>query len=203
MNRDTHIIIAEPSSLIFEGLVAVILSSGVKPIISRGESLEEIQRIILKRKADVIFINPHLVQNHIKVFNTLKQQTINGRWIGLVYAYHEQQLLSMFDTITTISDTPELILDSIKRIKISDSITAPVTSGIISERELDVLKLLVSGLTNKEIAGKLNISINTVITHRKNISQKTGLAWCINAVRLYTCPLRLIHKKQVYPLIRL
>ena len=31
------------------------------------------------------------------------------------------------------------------------------------------------GLINKEIADKHNISVNTVITHRKNISRKTGI----------------------------
>ena len=45
----------------------------------------------------------------------------------------------------------------------------------LSEREIDVLKLLVAGNANKEIADKLNISTHTVITHRKNISQKTGI----------------------------
>jgi DNA-binding CsgD family transcriptional regulator len=38
-----------------------------------------------------------------------------------------------------------------------------------------VLKLLVQGSSNKEIADKLNISIHTVVSHRKNIIQKTGI----------------------------
>jgi DNA-binding CsgD family transcriptional regulator len=38
-----------------------------------------------------------------------------------------------------------------------------------------VLVLVAKGLLNKEIADKLNISINTVITHRKNITRKTGI----------------------------
>ena len=46
---------------------------------------------------------------------------------------------------------------------------------VLSDREIDVLKILASGASNKEIADKLHISINTVITHRKNISQKTGI----------------------------
>lgn len=45
----------------------------------------------------------------------------------------------------------------------------------LSERETDVLKLLTSGNSNKEIADQLNISTHTVISHRKNISQKTGI----------------------------
>ena len=48
-------------------------------------------------------------------------------------------------------------------------------SGELSDREKEVLALVAHGLLNKEIADKLNISINTVITHRKNITRKTGI----------------------------
>ncbi len=46
---------------------------------------------------------------------------------------------------------------------------------VLSAREIDVLRCLVQGLQSKEIAEKLFISTNTVITHRKNISEKTGI----------------------------
>lgn len=42
----------------------------------------------------------------------------------------------------------------------------------LSPREIEVIRLLTKGFINKEIAQQLNISINTVITHRKNIMQK-------------------------------
>ncbi len=42
-------------------------------------------------------------------------------------------------------------------------------------REIDVLKLVASGCTNKEIANQLNISINTVLSHRKNITAKLDI----------------------------
>jgi DNA-binding NarL/FixJ family response regulator len=45
----------------------------------------------------------------------------------------------------------------------------------LTERELDVLKLLVQGKTNKQIADDLFISILTVQTHRKNMYQKLQL----------------------------
>lgn len=50
----------------------------------------------------------------------------------------------------------------------------PVTSNndILSLREVEVARLLSKGLINKEIADELNISITTVITHRKNIMDK-------------------------------
>lgn len=45
----------------------------------------------------------------------------------------------------------------------------------LSAREVQVLKLIVSGAINKEIADRLSISFNTVLTHRKNITAKLGI----------------------------
>ena len=45
----------------------------------------------------------------------------------------------------------------------------------LSAREIEVLKLITKGLINKEIAEKLNISLTTVISHRKNITEKLGI----------------------------
>lgn len=45
----------------------------------------------------------------------------------------------------------------------------------LSPREIEVLILVTKGLINKEIADKLNISLTTVISHRKNITEKLGI----------------------------
>ncbi len=45
----------------------------------------------------------------------------------------------------------------------------------LSQRETEVLQLVATGLSNKEIASRLNISLNTVLTHCKNISSKLGI----------------------------
>ena len=47
--------------------------------------------------------------------------------------------------------------------------------NVLSAREVEVLALVAQGLLNKEIADRLNISLTTVITHRKNIVEKLGL----------------------------
>lgn len=47
--------------------------------------------------------------------------------------------------------------------------------GELSAREVEVLRLIAKGKINKEIADELCISINTVITHRKNLSSKLGV----------------------------
>ena len=45
----------------------------------------------------------------------------------------------------------------------------------LTNRETEILRLIVKGYLNKEIADELNISHNTVLTHRKNIITKTGI----------------------------
>ncbi len=58
-------------------------------------------------------------------------------------------------------------------VKISNMIhQTPGNDETLSQREKDVIISLVQGMSNKEIADHLNISINTVITHRRNIARK-------------------------------
>jgi DNA-binding NarL/FixJ family response regulator len=51
----------------------------------------------------------------------------------------------------------------------------------LTDREVEIIRLITSGLTSVEIAKQLFISVNTVDTHRKNIFSKTGVK---NAVGL-------------------
>ncbi len=58
-------------------------------------------------------------------------------------------------------------------VKISSMLhTNNDNSDMLSEREKEVIISVVQGMTNKEIAGHLCISTNTVITHRRNIARK-------------------------------
>lgn len=77
------------------------------------------------------------------------------------------------------------------------------TSGVLSERELQIVELVAAGLTNQEIAEKLEISKRTVDNHISNILTKTAtgnrvalvrwaLQWgkvCIDEVNCCTLPI--------------
>jgi LuxR family maltose regulon positive regulatory protein len=52
----------------------------------------------------------------------------------------------------------------------------------LSERELEVLQLIAEGLTNREIASRLFLSLNTVKAHTRNIYGKLGVHSRIQAV---------------------
>ena len=56
--------------------------------------------------------------------------------------------------------------------------------GLLSDRETEVMALIVRGYINKEIADRLNIGLATVITHRKNIMEKLGIK-SVSALTIY------------------
>ena len=69
------------------------------------------------------------------------------------------------------SEIEDALLSIIKEAKKQET----PSESQLSSREREVLRELAGGKTNKEIADTLCISINTVITHRKNISTKLGI----------------------------
>ena len=69
----------------------------------------------------------------------------------------------------------EEILDTLERFIELLGKQAETLPHDLSPRETEVLKLVARGLMNKEIADRLNISINTVLSHRKNLTAKLGI----------------------------
>lgn len=61
---------------------------------------------------------------------------------------------------------------------------AAMHRSVLSDRETEVMSLIVQGYKNKEIADKLNIGLTTVITHRKNIMEKLGIK-SVSALTVY------------------
>ena len=55
---------------------------------------------------------------------------------------------------------------------------------ILTDREIEVMALIVQGYINKEIADRLNIGLATVVTHRKNIMDKLGMK-SVSALTIY------------------
>ena len=68
----------------------------------------------------------------------------------------------------------------------------------LSEREKEVLKLVALGYANKNIAAKLFISIHTVISHRKNITEKLGIK-SISGLTVYAILNHLIDTSEINP----
>jgi DNA-binding NarL/FixJ family response regulator len=178
MNRKiVNIIICETSQIIVEGLTKILNNSNNTCVIHLANNLNEMHQLNLRYNAAIVIINPNLIQNITKDFLSIQKEFCSTHWLGVVYNHIDQQLLSLFEGIIYINETPSEINALIqKMLNLENPLHNQLAQNeTLSEREIEVLKLLVNGNANKEIADKLNISINTVITHRKNISQKTGI----------------------------
>lgn len=71
-------------------------------------------------------------------------------------------------------------------------------NGELTTREKDVLKLVALGHSNKEMADQLYISIHTVISHRKNITEKLGIK-SISGLTVYAILNKLIDTNTINP----
>ncbi|MBQ5750693.1 MAG: response regulator transcription factor, partial [Bacteroidaceae bacterium] len=72
----------------------------------------------------------------------------------------------------------------------------PTESTELSDREKEILVAVAKGLTNKSIAEQYHLSIHTVITHRKNLTRKTGIK-SVSGLTVYAILNNLIDIKDV------
>lgn len=177
MNKKTiNIVIIEPSFIIYEGFSSILSNTGTKFNCHHILNFNEFKKANLKYDIDFVLVNPNTIQNIVKEFNVTKNELNKIHWIAFLYTYIDQQILSLFDGVLNISDSPHKIISTLQMFLLnSNNKDDESIQENLSIREIDVLKLLVEGNANKEIASKLNISTNTVISHRKNISFKTGI----------------------------
>ena len=109
------------------------------------------------------------------VLNQLKGRLKTARRGHKLLKDKRDELMRQFDAIINIFDSQMQIVRKL-HAAIEQNQTNPYSdSHDLSERERDVLILVAKGLSNKEIADRLNISIHTVMSHRKNITHKTGI----------------------------
>lgn len=173
MDKDRiNIAVIEPSHIIFEGISNVLMKFKKNFYLYRFNDLEELKISTIRENCKVAVINPSAVQNRIGDFVKLKNSHSGILWIALVYSFFDEDLLQKFDDTLSVNASLEQIFSKIGQINTSSDKNQQED---LSEREIEVLVQMVKGLTNKEIADKLNISIHTVISHRKNITEKTGI----------------------------
>ncbi|MBT3208627.1 MAG: helix-turn-helix transcriptional regulator [Bacteroidetes bacterium] len=167
------LIIIEPSEIIFTGLSKLIDSR--KFNISQVSSFDDFILKTNKLQTDLIIINPIFILNSVKTFKKVQIEFQHIKWFALIYNYFDESLLNKFDEKIYINDDTFSLNSKINnQIKINKANTAKAIDTI-SDRETEILKLIVEGNSNKEIADKLFLSTHTVMTHRKNITHKTGI----------------------------
>ena len=108
---------------------------------------------------------------------------------------HGKKCLFLHDTEANIKET---ICSAVIRNKSSRASENIKSENTLTVRETEVLKMVALGKTNKEIASELFISIHTVISHRKNITEKLGIK-SISGLTVYAIINRLIDTNTIDP----
>jgi DNA-binding NarL/FixJ family response regulator len=117
--------------------------------------------------------------------------------MALVYAYFDEDLLGRFDDSLSVLDNPGQMSVKMNAL-IRNCGCREEDKDELTEREKEVLALLASGYSNKDVAEKLFISIHTVISHRKNLVEKIGIK-SLSGLTIYAITNKIISLDKLPP----
>ena len=173
-NEVIWIAIAETSVIIRGGLTAALKrlpNVKVQPI--ELPSIEALHDCVRTQCPDMLIVNPAF-GDYFDI-GKFREETSGKkiRVIALVTSFVDASLLSKYDESISIFDDLERLSKKISGLLNVPSEEEELESqDALSQREKEIVICVVKGMTNKEIAEKLFLSIHTVITHRRNISKK-------------------------------
>lgn len=202
------VVITDDHQLVLDGLRSILEQQTEIKVISTANNGADLLRQLTFIKPDIVLMDIDMpVMNGIEATQQVK---VNYPDISIIMlTMHDEK--AMVKKLTDIgasgfilknSDKDEL-LQAIKRVHqggmyfsseltmnlISHGIT-PVNPGsvddkkaLLTEREIEILKLIAEGLSNKEIGDKLFISHRTVDTHRTNLMKKLDVSNIAGLIR--------------------
>lgn len=169
-----RVVIIEPSSIVSNGLRSMVDEVPDFDVVGVLPDMNRIDERIAAMRADVVILNPSLVEFHRR--GAIKNIFPATAIVALLYNYIENDVLRQFSGVIDIYDDKTKVSCTLQGAVTDYGTEDVVADGDeLSEREKEIVVAVAKGLMNKEIAVLHNISIHTVISHRKNISRKTGI----------------------------
>ncbi len=169
------IVIVEKSRIIREGLISLLRKSESGLRIVDMEDFDEWAVSLRGSVPDVVIFSPETAREGTEKIRSKYGLSRSVLLVGLVYQYYTvREVSEMFDEVIYITDSEDVLAHKFINL-FKREIPESSASERLTDREKDVLILLLRGKSNKEVADQLSISPHTVVTHRKNIIEKTGI----------------------------
>ena len=170
--------IASKSHLITKGLESLLMEVAMVEIVGKSDSSFKLIEKILQEEPDFVIISEEMIEPQLE--NGLGKYFPDKNKTAVLFlrstGNSEKIKNVFFDSLNLYQPKNELLkkLSKIIESRKPAGKTSSKSSNL-SEREKNILRHVAMGSTNKEIGEKLFISIHTVTTHRKNITQKLGI----------------------------
>lgn len=166
--RQVNIALMIPSNIHLEGLSAILrrLTSvkAILTVVDANNYPEQLSRI----QPSIIIMDP--VQPGVDI-DYLKDASFSPtKIIALLTQQLPKHIIDIFDDTISVYDPQEKIISTVENLL--EKKREPERSKELSPREREVVTGIVRGLSNKEIADWMNVSVNTIMTHRRNIAAK-------------------------------
>ena len=173
--RRFRVAITEPSAIIAEGVATLAGRSGEFEVVYSGGDMRMLMERFAMVAPDVVIVGSQMVGANNQSLRVAYPELQSVTLALLSTTVCDEEVMRQFDGVVNIYDGQAQIIRKL-HAAVEQGETNPYSdSHDLSERERDVLILVAKGKTNKEIADELNISIHTVMSHRKNITHKTGI----------------------------
>ena len=175
MSTKHKVTIIEPSEIVSAGLKQLVEYGGNFHVTKIFKSIQDYSEN-LNGNPDIILINPSVMNigdtNERNILTTKDNVAI----VAICYLAYNEETLRNYDGCIGMFCTQEQIEKKLQSaLKTSSDKEQDDNSNELSARECEILTAVAKGKTNKEIADEFNLSIHTVISHRKKISHKLGI----------------------------
>lgn len=176
----TSIYIADDHQIVIDGIELLLDSESDLKIIGSGTHGDKVYTDLEKLKPDIAILDIRMPgKDGLQIIQSL-QKKIPTKFIMLTMQVDKRVLVDAENYgakgfLLKNSGKGEL-LKCIRKVlngETSFPIIKQETNAVLSPREMDILKLVIKGLTSIQISEHLNLSHYTVETHRKNIYRKT------------------------------